>query len=209
MIFASLSPVTLTRRQREIYDFVGAFVAEHGYAPSLEEIGLHFGLRSVATVHKHVAQLVAKGLLRKAPHRARAIEPVPERREARSVRLPLLGVVAAGEPIEPWEVADEVAVPAELVRRPERSFVLRVRGDSMIDEQIRDGDYVIVESRAEARSGETVVALIRGEEATLKKLERRGRRVRLVPANPALRPLELPAGQVQVRGVVRGLLRRF
>ncbi len=199
----------LTRRQREIYDFVRDFLAGRGYAPSLEEIGTHFGLTSVATVHKHVAQLVDKGMLRKAPHRARALEPVPETRTERSVRLPLLGVVAAGAPIEPWEVAEQLAVPAHLVTRPERSFVLRVRGDSMIDDQIRDGDYVVVESQAEARDGETVVALVRGEEATLKRLERRGRRVRLVPANPSLKPLELPASQVEVRGVVRGLLRRY
>ncbi len=199
----------LTRRQREIYDFVRDFLAGRGYAPSLEEIGTHFGLTSVATVHKHVAQLVDKGMLRKAPHRARALEPVPETRTERSVRLPLLGVVAAGAPIEPWEVAEQLAVPAHLVTRPESSFVLRVRGDSMIDDQIRDGDYVVVESQAEARDGETVVALVRGEEATLKRLERRGRRVRLVPANPSLKPLELPASQVEVRGVVRGLLRRY
>jgi repressor LexA len=198
--------MALTRRQREIYDFVCTFVAEHGYSPSLEEIGAHFGLSSVATVHKHVAELVAKGWLRKAWNRSRSIEPVGS--QGGALTLPLLGVVAAGAPIEAVEVEERIAVPAELVRRPEASFVLRVRGDSMIDEQIRDGDYVVVERRGEARDGETVVAVVRGE-ATLKKLQRRGATVRLVPANPRMRPIEAPAREVEVRGVVRALLRRY
>jgi repressor LexA len=201
--------VTPTRRQRQIYDFVREFVAEHGYAPSLEEIGARFGLRSVATVHKHVAQLVAKGLLRKAPNRARALEPVEEGSGARLVSLPLLGIVSAGTPIESPEVPGRLDVPAELVRRPEQSYVLRVRGDSMIEEQIRDGDYVVVETGSEARDGETVVALLRGEEATLKKLRRRGRTVQLLPANPDIAVIEAPASQVQIRGVVRALVRRY
>jgi repressor LexA len=199
--------MALTRRQREIYDFVCSFVAENGYSPSLEEIGAAFGLSSVATVHKHVAQLVAKGWLRKAWNRSRSIEPVGS--DGGEVTLPLLGVVAAGAPIEAVEVEERIAVPAELVRRPEASFVLRVRGDSMIDEQIRDGDFVVVERRAEARDGETVVAVLRGEEATLKKLQRRGSTVRLLPANPRVRPIEAPAREVEIRGVVRGLLRRY
>jgi repressor LexA len=199
----------LTRRQREVYDFIRVFRARHGYAPSLEEIGVQFGLSSVATVHKHVAALVTKGRLRKVDHRWRALEPVEEESAAAEVQLPLLGVVAAGEPIEALEVPETLAVPAELVRQPERTYVLRVRGDSMIDEQIRDGDYVIVESTPEAGDGETVVALIRGEEATLKKLHRRGRRVHLVPANPSMKPLEFAARDVQIRGIVRGLLRRY
>ena len=198
--------MALTRRQREIYDFVCEFVAENGYSPSLEEIGERFGLSSVATVHKHVAQLVAKGWLRKAWNRSRSIEPVGS--EGGEVTLPLLGIVAAGAPIEAVEVEERVAVPAELVRRPESSFVLRVQGDSMIEEQIRDGDYVVVERRTEARDGETVVAVLRGE-ATLKKLQRRGPTVRLLPANPRMRPIEAPAREVEIRGVVRALLRRY
>ena len=200
--------MALTRRQREIYDFVRSFVAEQGYSPSLEEIGAHFGLSSVATVHKHVAQLVEKGFLRKAWNRSRSLEPVEEG-AGDEASLPLLGVVAAGAPIEPIEVAERIAVPRELAGRAERSFVLQVRGDSMIDEQIRDGDFVVVEQRAEPRDGDTVVAVIRGEEATLKKLQRRGSRVRLVPANARMKPIEVPASEVEVRGVVRGLLRRY
>jgi repressor LexA len=201
--------MALTRRQREIYDFVRGFIAEHGYSPSLEEIGAGLGLSSVATVHKHVGQLVAKGWLRKSWNRARSLEPAAEDAGPGEVSLPLLGVVAAGEPIEAIEVAETIRVPAGLVRRPERCFALRVRGDSMIDEQIRDGDTVVVEKRGEARDGETVVAVLRGEEATLKKLQRRGSTVRLLPANARMKPIEAPAREVEIRGVVRALLRRY
>jgi repressor LexA len=200
--------MALTRRQREIYEYVRAFVAERGYSPSLEEIGEQFGLSSVATVHKHVQHLVEKGHLRKAWNRSRSLEPVDE--EAKGVvDVPLLGVVAAGAPIEAIEVPERIALPSEMVRRPSETFVLRVRGDSMIEEQIRDGDYVVVERRKEARNGETVVALVGGSEATLKKFFRRGAKVVLEPANQALRPIEVPASQVEIQGVVRGLLRQF
>ena len=200
--------MALTRRQREIFDFIRRFVAERGYSPSLEEIGAEFGLSSVATVHKHVQHLVEKGFLRKAWNRSRSVEPVDEP-SGGTVPLPLLGVVAAGEPIEAIEQAESIDVPRDLVPSRGESFVLRVQGESMIEEQIRDGDYVVVESRAEVRDGETVVALIRGEDVTLKKLYRSGHNVRLVPANAALQPIEVPARDVQVRGVVRGLLRRY
>jgi len=200
--------MALTRRQREIYDFIRRFVEEKGYSPSLEEIGAAFGLSSVATVHKHIQHLVEKRFLRKAWNRSRSVEPV-EPAGGAGATLPLLGEVAAGRPIEAVEVAETVEVPRELVPRRAESFVLRVRGNSMIEDQIRDGDLVVVESRPEARDGETVVALIRGEDATLKRFYRRGSVVRLEPANAALRALELPAQDVQIRGVVRGLLRRY
>ena len=198
----------LTRRQREIYDFVREFVAEKGYSPSLEEIGERFGLSSVATVHKHVQHLSEKGYLRKAWNRSRSIEPLLDT-DAGAVELPLLGSVAAGAPIEAIEEEERVAVPRELVRKRGETFVLRVRGDSMIEEQIRDGDLVVVESRSEARNGETVVALVHGTDATLKRFQRRGAKVVLEPANSTLRPIELPAEAVRIRGVVRGLLRRY
>jgi repressor LexA len=201
--------MALTRRQREIYDYVCAFIAEHGYSPSLEEIGSRFQLASVATVHKHVAQLVAKGWLRKSWNRSRSLEPVGADPAGDGLTLPLLGVVAAGAPIEAIEIEERIAVPRELVRKPDASFVLRVRGDSMIDEQIRDGDFVIVERRNEAREGDTVVAVLRGEEATLKKWQRRGALVRLLPANARMKPIEVAARDVEVRGVVRGLMRRY
>ena len=202
--------MALTRRQREIFDYVCSFIDEHGYSPSLEEIGAHFGLSSVATVHKHVQHLVEKGLLRKSWNRSRSVEPVvDETPAAASVTLPLLGTVAAGAPIEAIEIHESIAVPQELVPRSADAFVLRVRGDSMIDERICDGDYVVVESRAVAREGEKVVALLRGEEATLKTFRPRGRSVVLEPANAALDPIEVPAEDVEIRGVVRGLVRRY
>ena len=203
--------MALTRRQREIYDYVCEFIDQQGYSPSLEEIGAHFGLSSVATVHKHVQHLVEKGLLRKAWNRSRSVEPVDavESGDETSITLPLLGSVAAGVPIEAIEVQETLTVPRELVPRSGDAFVLQVRGDSMIEEHIQDGDYVVVESRAHAREGETVVALIRGEEATLKRFRPRGATVRLEPANARLQPIDVPADQVEIRGVVRGLVRRF
>ena len=200
----------LTRRQREIYDYIREFVEDRGYSPSLEEIGEKFELTSVATVHRHVELLTEKGFLRKVANSSRSIEPVDGRPTAPSmIELPLLGAVAAGAPIETFESNETVNVPPEMVRKRAETFVLRVRGDSMIDEQIRDGDRIVVERSNEARKGEMVVALVRGSEVTLKRYYRRGPRVILEPANPAYRPLELPAGDVEIQGIVRGLLRSY
>jgi len=202
--------MALTRRQREIYDFIRGFVGEKGYSPSLEEIGEHFDLSSVATVHKHVQHLVEKGMLKKAWNRSRSVEPVePEPVAGGLISLPLLGTVAAGQPIEAIEVEETIDVPPGLVSGRGRHYALRVAGDSMIEDQIRDGDYVVVESRDEARDGETVVALVAGSDVTLKKLYRDGSRIRLEPANERLQPIVVPAQDVQVRGVVRGLIRRY
>ena len=200
----------LTRRQREVYESIREFVASRGYAPSLEEIGARLGLTSVATVHRHVELLVEKGWVRKAANSSRSLEPVEERAATDvMLELPMLGCVAAGAPIEVFDSVESFAVPAGMVRKRAETFVLRVRGDSMIEEQIRDGDHVVVERAHEARKGEMVVALVRGSEATLKRFYRKGSRVVLEPANPAYRPLELPAGDVEVRGIVRGLLRSY
>jgi repressor LexA len=200
----------LTRRQREVYEAIRDFVASHGYSPSLEEVGAQLGLTSVATVHRHVELLVEKGWVRKAANSSRSLEAVEERTPAAAMlELPMLGCVAAGAPIEVFETAESFAVPAGMVRRRAETFVLRVRGDSMIDEQVRDGDHIVVERAREARKGEMVVALVRGSEATLKRFHRKGSRVVLEPANPAYRPLELPASEVEIRGIVRGLLRSY
>ena len=204
--------MALTRRQREIYDYIRSFVGEKGYSPSLEEIGGNFGLSSVATVHKHVSHLVEKGFLRKAWNRSRSVEPVSPAGYgpgAGTVSLQLLGVVAAGQPIEAIEMPETFDVPSDLVRRGSENFVLRVRGDSMIEDQICDGDFVVVESCSDARDGETVVALIRGQEATLKRLRRRGSQIHLEPANSTMKPIVVDAADVAIRGVVRGLVRRF
>lgn len=206
--------MALTRRQREIYEYIRDFVRRNGYSPSLEEVGSHFGLSSVATVHKHVHHLVEKGFLQKAWNRSRSVEPVEDPRSELSEMpsLPLLGTVAAGLPIEAIEddgATERISVPAEMVRRPGETYVLRVRGESMIDEQIRDGDLVIVESGSQARNGDTVVALIGGTEATLKRFYKKGDRVKLVPANEKMEPIELHAADVEIRGVLRGLLRTY
>ncbi len=200
--------MSLTRRQREIYDYVRDFVSEQGYSPSLKEIGTHFGLSSVATVHKHVHHLVAKGFLQKSWNHSRSVEPTSQG-EGNSVDLPLLGVVAAGSPIEAIEIQERISVPTEMVRRVSETFVLEVRGNSMIEEHIQNGDYVVVEGTNQARNGQTVVALVKGTDATLKRFYKKGSTVTLEPANRRLRPIRLHASEVSIRGIVRGLLRRY
>jgi repressor LexA len=200
--------MALTKRQREIYDYICEFVQTKGYSPSLEEIGAHFDLRSVATVHKHVQHLVEKKYLRKAWNRSRSVEPASAQNEAMAVALPLRGTVAAGLLSEAIEDDDVILVPPDMAGRPGETFVLRVRGDSMIEDQIADGDLVVVESRQEARNGETVVALVEND-ATLKRFYRRGAEVRLVPANEKMEEIVVPAESVTIRGVVRGLLRHY
>ena len=198
----------LTKRQREILDYLDEFIQQHGYAPSLEEIGRRFGLSSLATVHKHLTNLQEKGFIRRAWNRSRSVELVPTRAGGRTLELPLLGFVAAGAPIEAITTAETIAVPDTLVGKLD-TYVLRVRGDSMIDEQIRDGDYVIVEDRKNAENGEMVIALLGGFDVTLKKFYRENGRVRLQPANPAMLPLIIDADRVQVQGVVVGVMRKY
>ena len=196
----------LTRRQKEVLDYLREHIAAEGIAPSLEEIGRKLGLGSLATVHKHLERLEEKGAIRRLKHRSRALEIVPPR-GGRSVSVPLLGTVAAGTPIEPVEQAETTMVPEELLGRGE-TFALRVRGDSMIGDGILDGDLVIVESRSDAPSGATVVALVRGE-ATVKRLRRERGRIRLEPANDRVPPIVADPGEVEIRGVVVAVLRRY
>ncbi|MBI4478334.1 MAG: transcriptional repressor LexA [Acidobacteria bacterium] len=198
----------LTKRQREILDFLNEFIQQHGYAPSLEEIGRRFSLSSLATVHKHLTNLQEKGFIKRAWNRSRSVELIPTRAGGRALELPLLGFVAAGAPIEAVATTEMIAVPEDLVGKRD-SYVLRVKGDSMIDEQIRDGDYVIVEDRKTAENGEMVIALLGGADVTLKKFYRENGQVRLQPANAALQPLVVDAEQVQIQGVVVGVMRKY
>jgi repressor LexA len=198
----------LTKRQREILDYLNDFIQQHGYAPSLEEIGRRFGLSSLATVHKHLTNLQEKGFIKRAWNRSRSVELVSSRVGGRAVELPLLGYVAAGRPIEAVLNSETIAVPEEMVGKRD-TYVLRVKGDSMIDEQIRDGDFVIVEDRNYASPGETVIALIHGSDVTLKKFYSEHGHIRLQPANAAMQPIILPPDQVQVQGVVIGVMRRY
>ena len=198
----------LTKRQREILDYLNDFIQQHGYAPSLEEIGRRFNLSSLATVHKHLTNLQEKGFIKRAWNRSRSVELVPARLGSRAVELPMLGFVAAGSPIEAVVGDETLAVPEDLVGKRE-SYVLKVRGDSMIDEQIRDGDYVIVEDRRTADNGEMVIALIGGQDVTLKKFYRENGHVRLQPANPTMQPMIYDPSNVQVQGVVVGVMRKY
>ena len=199
----------LTKRQREILDHLQEFIQQHGYAPSLEEIGRRFSLSSLATVHKHLTNLEEKGFIRRSWNRSRSVELISARTGQRAIELPLFGYVAAGAPIEvvPMsESSESVAVPEDLVGK-RGSYVLRVKGDSMIDEQIRDGDFVIVEDRKTANNGEMVIALVGGTDATLKKFYREAGRIRLQPANPAMQPMLFDPSQIQIQGVVVGVMR--
>lgn len=201
----------LTRRQKEILDFLSRHIEKKGYAPTIEEIAQHFGLSSLATVHKHLTNLQQKGLIRREWNRSRALELVPTTVKVQAVELPLLGRVAAGTPIEAIQASETIFVPEDMLGRAHSdTYVLEVKGDSMIDEQIRDGDYVIVENRKVARDGEMVIALLGGERATLKRLFReRSGKVRLQPANAQMAPILVDASDIQVQGVVIGVLRKY
>ncbi|HYB89833.1 MAG TPA: transcriptional repressor LexA [Candidatus Binataceae bacterium] len=199
---------TLTKRQKQMVDYLDEYISEHGYAPTLAEVGEYFGLSSLATVHKHLRNLEQKGFIKREANHSRALEVSGSARRAGSSRIELLGQVAAGVPIEAIENRETISVPEEFVRR-EDTFCLRVKGDSMIEDGIRDGDYIIVEGRDTADAGETVVALV-GNEATVKKFYREpDGRIRLQPANSAMQPIMVDAGELSIRGVVVGLMRRY
>ena len=200
----------LTKRQKEILDFLEAFLGENGYPPSFEEIAHHFGYTSLATVHEHLENLRHKGYIRKSYNASRSIELVPAESHVAAIELPLLGLVAAGQPIEAVADQETLVVPEDMVTRGGRHYVLRVRGDSMIEEQIRDGDYVVVNSRKTAENGEMVVALVHGDSATVKKFYReRDGRIRLQPANVTMQPMYFRSHEVIVQGIVVGVIRRY
>ncbi len=201
----------LTKRQKEILDHISAFIEEWGYAPSFEEIAEHFGYSSLATVHEHLSNLERKGYIRKAYNESRSIELVDRDGSGTSgMELPLLGSVAAGLPIEAVEDNETLSVPPDMVRRNRENYVLRVQGDSMIDEQIRDGDYIVVAAQDTADDGQMVVALVGGDSATVKKLYREaGNRIRLQPANPTMSPIVEDARNVRIQGVVVGVIRKY
>jgi repressor LexA len=197
--------MNLTRRQKDILDFIRTYRAAHGISPTQREIRENFGLSSFGTVQKHLKRLEEKGALSREWNRSRGISPAAERASSREVAL--LGYVAAGRPIEPFPDEERIEVPASLLGKGEH-FVLRVRGDSMIEDGIRDGDYVVVSRRSTAQNGQTVVALVKGE-ATLKRYYAEGPRIRLQPANASMKPLTVDARDVTVQGVVTGLIRDY
>jgi repressor LexA len=200
----------LTKRQREILTYLDAYSEDKGYAPSFEEIAEHFNYNSLATVHEHLSNLERKGYIKRSYNESRAIEILPSDAMPRAVELPLLGAVAAGVPIEAIANDETVTVPESLIQRGGNHYVLRVRGSSMIDEQIRDGDFVIVNERKSADNGEMVIAMLHGNSATVKKLYReRDGRIRLQPANETLAPMYVHENDISIQGIVVGVLRRY
>jgi repressor LexA len=201
----------LTKKQHEILEFIRDFIIDHGYAPSFREIAKHFKLSSVATVAQHVAALEEKGYLKRSSNEARSIELTPvdsdDMNIGEIVNLPLMGLIAAGEPIEAIANPEPIAVPANLVLHRENSYVLQVKGESMIEDGILDGDYIVVERNPSPNNGDTVVALLDNAYATLKKFYREANRIRLQPANKALQPIYVKDPLIQ--GVVRAVIRNF
>lgn len=198
----------LTKRQKQIMNFIQDSIEKFGYAPSLNEISDHFNLHSISTIHKHLVNLEEKGLIKRHWNRARAIEVVPGTKKPEARDVPLEGLIAAGEPIEAVRGNELVAIPEDMIGRRD-VFVLKVRGESMIEDQVSDGDYVIVENRSEPRNGEMVVALLHGEGATLKKYYREKNQIRLQPAHPTMKPIVVDERDVAIQGVVVGLLRKY
>jgi len=198
----------LTKRQREILDYLNEFIEHHGYAPSLEEIGRRFALSSLATVHKHLKNLEDKGCIKRVWNKSRSVELLATRTGTRSTEIPLLGRVAAGVPVEAIPSDESVSVPEEFIGVRD-AYALRVKGNSMMDEQIRDGDIVIVEDRKKPHNGETVLALLDGSNVTLKTYFLESNNVRLQPANPALSPLLLKPASVHIQGIVLAVMRKY
>jgi len=195
----------LTPKQLRILTLIRDYQRKHGYSPTMQELADVLGVTKV-TVFEHVTGLERKGLLRRAKHRARSLELTPRVAfpDEPPTRLQLVGHIAAGAPIEAIENPEEIDIE-QLFSTRKGAYVLKVRGDSMIDEQIRDGDLVVVERRETAKNGETVVALLDDGEATLKKFYKEGGRVRLQPANPDFPPIYVDS--VRIQGVVVGVLR--
>ncbi len=208
--------MALTRRQRQLYEFIGNFVQTNGYSHSFEEIRAGLGLNSLATVHKHVTNLEKKGLLHRDANRIRSIdllEPRGKMKQAMAAAataassLPMVGRIAAGRPVETFETPETISFSD--FTRSKDVFVLQVTGESMQDEHIVDGDYILVEKTQVARDGEIVVALVEGAETTLKRIYKEGDRIRLQPSNANMAPIVVPAGAVEIQGRVIGVLRKY
>ena len=203
-------PVTLYRRQKQIIDFIDQYIQKFGTSPTLQEIADALGVSSLATVHEHLQSLTKKGVIRRYEGAVRGIELIDNAigNVVDGIELPILGFIAAGSPIEPiTDPNASIKVSSTMLSGKKRSFVLQVKGDSMIEEGILDGDFVVIEQQDSVRDGDIVVALLDNGLATLKKLFREATRVRLEPANSTMRPIY--AKNVTVQGKVVGLVRRF
>lgn len=201
----------LTKRQREILDFITSFIESKGYAPSFVEIAKKFKLNSVATVHQHIQALKAKGYLQADHNEKRGLELIEDVKEAintaAAIHVPFAGLITAGEPIEAVEDKDTMAVPTDLINDPINTYVLKVKGDSMIEDGILDGDMVVVQRNPSPRNGDVVVALLDNTYATLKRFYREANRIRLQPANAKLKPIYVK--DVIIQGVVKAVIRKF
>lgn len=202
----------LTKRQKEVLDYVGQYIELHGYAPSYREIAEAFNLGSVATVADHVETLVSKGLLRKGDNSARSLQLVKEEdfEESNAVGLPILGLIAAGQPIQAATGhAETLEVPPFMVGS-RHSYVLQVKGDSMVEDGIFEGDYVVIQEKSTPSNGEMVVALLNGEEATLKRYYKERDHIRLQPANSAYEPIIVkPGTPIKIQGICIGVIRKY
>jgi len=205
--------MALTKRQKQVLDFIAGFVDEQGYCPSYDEIARGLELASLATVHKHISVLETKGYLKRGFNQSRSLELAPkylaEQRRPRAgvLEIPLLGRIAAGAPVETVEQRETLNF-ADFAGSG-NTFALEVRGDSMIDDHICDGDLILVERVQQALDGDIVVALVAGNETTLKRFYREGEMVRLQPANTALQPIVVPARDVQIQGRLLAVLRKY
>ncbi len=200
----------LTKKQREVLDCIEGFVKDNGYTPSYREIAEQLGLSSPATVHQHIKTLCEKGIINTGDHgAARSIELVETGpMSPLAIMLPLAGLITAGEPIEAVEQNEAMAIPADFVMDPMNSYILKVKGRSMIEDGIFDGDYVIVERNPSPKNGDIVVALLDNAYATLKRFYRESDHIRLQPANSTMQPI-IVKGDLNIQGIVRAVMRRF
>ncbi|MBU0706779.1 transcriptional repressor LexA [Patescibacteria group bacterium] len=196
----------LTKKQKEILDYVTEFIKVNEYSPSYREIGEHLGLSSPATIHEHIKALEDKGFLKANIGQSRSLEPTRATRFKKAIELPLAGLITAGKPIEAIEENETITVPTEIVQ-DDNSFVLRVKGESMIEDGILDGDYVVIERNFYPQNGDVVVALLDNEYATLKRYYREKKRIRLQPANSKMKPLY--SRNPAIQGIVRAIFRKF
>jgi repressor LexA len=207
--------MALTRRQKEVLDFIAAYQVENGYSPSYEEIARGLKLASIATVHKHISALDKKNYLQRSHNQSRSIDVAPrylqEQRRNRleaSLEIPMLGSIAAGQPVETYDQRETLSF-ADFVGQKD-TYALRVRGQSMVEDHICEGDMILVENTVEAREGDIVVALVGGTETTLKRYYREpGNMIRLQPANSAMSPIRVPAQDVQIQGRLLAVLRKY
>jgi repressor LexA len=207
--------MALTRRQKDVLDFIAGYQVENGYNPSYEEIARGLKLSSIATVHKHISALAKKNYLSRGANQSRSVEVAPRyvQEQSRnkfeaSLEVPIHGSIAAGQPVQAFDTNDTLSF-ADFVGRKE-TYALRVRGNSMVEDHICDGDMILVENTKEASDGQIVVALVGGSETTLKRIYReQGNMIRLQPANETMSPIRVPASQVEIRGRLLAVLRKY